>query len=161
MKHDDVLTNLSCLAAVDPMRQHGAAGSPGRALAQAGVGSGPRRGQEGKGGVFTGRTTIAGAQGASPPRAMRGYTWSNAGQMLLKRFLNVGRITDQTLFESGLRLAHQASLLLAVVAARQAEAEKRHDVGMAVDAQDRHLPQQLWEALERGLPVPHVNAVAM
>ena len=44
--------------------------------------------------------------------------------------------------------AHQAGLLLAVIAARQAEAEERHDVGVAVDAQDRHLPQQLREALE-------------
>jgi hypothetical protein len=53
---------------------------------------------------------------------------------------------------------HEAGLLLAL-APRQAEAQERHDVRVAVDAQDRHLPQELGEALERGLAQPNVRAM--
>ncbi len=51
---------------------------------------------------------------------------------------------------------HQAGLLLAVLQ-RKAEAQQRYEVRVAVNSQDRQLPQKLGDTLERRLAQPNVR----
>jgi hypothetical protein len=59
---------------------------------------------------------------------------------------------------AGHERVHQAGLLSTVVS-RQAVAQEWHNVRVAVDAQDRHLPQELGKSLERGLAQKNVRSL--
>ena len=92
--------------------------------------------------------------------------WSNAGQMPAN--VKIVKVEHSVEFRvnpaiicpklaDNTACTHQAGLLLAV-AAREAEAEERDEVRVAIDPQDRHLPQELREALERRLAQPNARA---